>query len=103
MSKPRPAVCVVLASEGYGWKPDGEVKKGAVITGVEEAKAAGGADLEIFHAGTRLEGNKLVTAGGRVLGVTARGQTLAAAREKAYEAVKLIRFDGMQVRKDIGK
>lgn len=96
----RPAVCVVLASEGYGWKPDNQVKKGVVITGVEEAGKV--ADVQVFHGGTAMVDGRLVTSGGRVLGVTAIGETLEAARAKAYEAVGKIQFEGMQYRKDIG-
>ncbi len=59
-------------------------------------------DVHVFHAGTKLDSGKLVTSGGRVLGVTAIASTLDAARVKAYEACGLIHFDGMQYRKDIG-
>jgi phosphoribosylamine--glycine ligase len=97
---PRVAVCVVLASEGYGWKPDEQVKKGVEIFGVEEAGKVEG--VQVFHAGTAMAGGKLVTSGGRVLGVTALGETLEAARGKAQEAIGKIRFEGMQWRKDIG-
>lgn len=97
---PRVAVCVVLASEGYGWKPDEQVKKGAEIFGLEEAGKV--ADVQVFQAGTALAGGKLVTNGGRVLGVTALGDTLEEARKKAHEAIGKIRFEGMQWRKDIG-
>lgn len=96
----RTAVCVVLASEGYGWKPDNQVRKGVEITGLD--KAAKLKDVVVFHAGTKLEGGKIVTSGGRVLGVTALGDNLEDARRKAYEACELIHFDGMQYRKDIG-
>ena len=96
----RPSICVVLASEGYGWKADELVKKGVPITGVEQAMKL--PDVQVFHGGTKLEGGKLLTSGGRVLGVTAIGDTLEAAREKAYAAIKLIHFEGMQFRKDIG-
>ncbi|MEI8195107.1 MAG: phosphoribosylamine--glycine ligase, partial [Phycisphaerae bacterium] len=85
---PRPGVCVVLASEGYGWKPDSQVTKGVEITGLEEAaKRSVGNDLVVFHGGTALKDGKLVTSGGRVLGVTALGTTIAAARQKAYAAI----------------
>jgi phosphoribosylamine--glycine ligase len=97
----RPAVCVVLASEGYGWKPDSEVKKGVPITGLDAAAKVEG--VQIFHGGTALKDGQLVTAGGRVLGITAIGDTLAAARKKAYEAISHIHFEGMQYRKDIGE
>lgn len=90
------AVCVVLASGGY----PGSYLTGLEITGVE--KAASRPDVVIFHAGTKREGNKLLTAGGRVLNVTATGKDLADARDKAYAAISHIRFDGMQFRTDIG-
>ncbi len=96
----RTSVCVVLASEGYGWKPDDQVKKGVVITGLDEAAKT--ADVQIFHAGTASKDGKIITAGGRVLGVTAIGDTLEEAREKAHAAIAKIHFDGMQYRKDIG-
>lgn len=91
-----PSICVVLAAAGY----PGKVRTGDVITGIEEAEAAGAA---VFHAGTRTTEGRLVTNGGRVLGVTHSGPTLPAAIDNVYEAVKLIRFDGMQVRQDIGR
>ncbi len=96
----RPSVCVVLASEGYGWKPDNEVRKGVPITGLEAAAKV--LDVQIFHAGTAIKDGQLVTSGGRVLGVTAVGHDLAAARKRAYEAIDKIHFEGMQFRKDIG-
>jgi phosphoribosylamine--glycine ligase len=96
----RTAVCVVLASEGYGWKPDDQVRKGVEITGLEEAGKV--ADTVVFHAGTAMKEGKLVTSGGRVLGVTSLGATLAEARRKAHEAIGKIHFEGMQWRKDIG-
>jgi len=92
---PRPAVCVVMASAGY----PGAYEKGKPITGIEEAQALG--DVMVFHAGTALQDGQLVTAGGRVLGVTAVGQTLAAAKARAYQAVDRIAFEGATVRRDI--
>ncbi|MCX7665525.1 MAG: phosphoribosylamine--glycine ligase [Gemmataceae bacterium] len=93
---PRPSVCVVLCSGGYPGKY--ETKK--PITGLEEVKKM--TDVMVFHAGTTLdENNRVVTAGGRVLGVTALGDTLAEAKAKAYEAVAKIHFKGMHYRKDI--
>lgn len=92
----RPAVCVVLASSGY---PESS-RSGAVIRGLPDT--AGRDDLAIFHAGTKLDGGKVVTAGGRVLGVTALGETRQAAREKAYAAADQIIFEGAQMRRDIG-
>ncbi|MDA8378302.1 MAG: phosphoribosylamine--glycine ligase [Planctomycetia bacterium] len=97
---PQTAVCVVLASEGYGWKPDDQVVRGVPITGIKEAAAM--PDVQVFHAGTALKDGQLVTSGGRVLGVCARGENLSAAREKAYAAAKQIHFPGMQFRPDIG-
>jgi phosphoribosylamine--glycine ligase len=90
----RTALGVVLAAEGY---PDGP-RQGAVIDGLP----APGADCRVFHAGTRLEGKRLVVSGGRVLCVTALGDSIRMARGRAYDAVEAIRFDGMQYRKDIG-
>lgn len=89
------AVCVVVASGGY---PD-VYKKNLPIRGVAEAERVPG--VVIFHAGTSFNG-ELKTAGGRVLGVTAVGNTLRAALDCAYEAVQLIQFEGMQYRRDIG-
>ena len=94
----RASLNVVLASEGY----PGNYPKGLPITGLEEG--TGREDLFIYHAGTaRNEKGELVTAGGRVLSVTALGETLKAAQEKAYQAVYKIRFQGVQFRKDIGR
>jgi phosphoribosylamine--glycine ligase len=94
---PQTAVCVVLASEGYPGTP----KKGLPITGLAEADALSG--VAVFHGSTKLDDTgQLVTNGGRVLNVTATGANLAEAQAKAYEAVKLIHFDGMQYRTDIG-
>ncbi len=90
------ALCVVLASAGY----PASSRSGDVIVGVEAAEALEG--VRVFHAGTKLEGNQLVTAGGRVLGVTGRGATLSAARERAYAACDKIQFAGRQLRRDIG-
>jgi phosphoribosylamine--glycine ligase len=90
------AVCVVMASAGY----PGAARKGQIIHGLEEAAKL--PDTKIFHAGTAQEGNRVVTAGGRVLGVTALGSTLAEARDRAYLAVSKIQFDGAQFRRDIG-
>jgi phosphoribosylamine--glycine ligase len=94
--RPDPSVCVVLAAAGYPGKP----RTGDEITGIEEAERAGAV---VFHAGTRDDGGRLVTAGGRVLGVTASGPTLAAAIGAAYRACEAIRFEGMQYRRDIGR
>ncbi len=94
--KPDPAVCLVLAALGY----PGKVRAGDVITGLDAAEAVG---AKVFHAGTRQVGDQIVTAGGRVLGVTAGGSNLQVAIEKAYSAAANIHFDGMQMRKDIGQ
>ncbi|MCU0914439.1 MAG: phosphoribosylamine--glycine ligase [Planctomycetes bacterium] len=92
---PRPAVCVVMASGGY----PGDYQKGKVITGFKEAEEL--ADVVVFHAGTRQQDGHVVTSGGRVLGVTALGANIAAAKARAYEAVDRIRFDGAYYRHDI--
>jgi phosphoribosylamine--glycine ligase len=89
------AVCVVMASGGY---PE-SYAKGKPITGIADADAMEG--VKVFHAGTKYEGKNLVTSGGRVLGVTALGDTLAAARDLAYAAVDKIKFEGARVRGDI--
>jgi phosphoribosylamine--glycine ligase len=91
----RPAVCVILASRGYPGNPE----IGQPIMGIEQAAAL--SDVQVFHSGTAFQGQRLVTAGGRVLSVTALGADLAAARARAYEAVKLIHFPGMFYRNDI--
>ncbi len=89
------AVCVVMASGGY----PGDYGKGKEIRGIEAAESDPG--VTVFHAGTRRLDGRLVTAGGRVLGVTALGADVRAAREKAYAAVGKIEFEGAQYRKDI--
>ena len=91
----RHGVAIVLAAEGYPGKP----RVGDVIEGLAEAARVPG--VNVLHAGTRREGDKVVTAGGRVLVVTATGADLASARDAAYEGVRAIRFRGMQVRRDI--
>lgn len=90
--KPEAAVCVIMASGGY----PGAYAGGKKITGLENA------DAKVFHAGTKKDGDSFVTAGGRVLGVTALAPTLAQARDRAYSAVKQVSFDGAQYRTDIG-
>ncbi len=92
---PRPAVCVVMASAGY----PGPYEKGKLITGLE--KTADLPDVVVFHAGTKLADGKTVTAGGRVLGVTALGNSVKEAKQRAYEAVDMIEFDGAYCRRDI--
>jgi phosphoribosylamine--glycine ligase len=93
---PNPAVCVVLTSRGYPAKPD--IDK--TITGFEAVETLGGA--KIFHAATRVQDHQLLTAGGRVMGVTATAQDLPSAIERAYAGVNKLQFDGMHYRKDIG-
>ena len=90
---PEPATCVVMASGGY----PGAFQTGEKITGIESVEGA-----EVFHAGTRQDGGDLVTAGGRVLGVTASGADLQRSMDAAYDAVGKIHFAGMHYRKDIG-
>lgn len=91
---PRPATCVVLASKGY----PGNYQTGQLIEGLDTVQGA-----TIFQAGTkRMADGKLVTAGGRVLGVTALGDTLASSIASAYDSVSKIHFEGMHYRKDIG-
>lgn len=92
------AVSVVLASEGY----PGPYEKGKVILGLEEAQDLDG--VIVFHAGTALNPDgELITAGGRVLNVVALGDTFEEARNRAYEACELIKFEGVQYRSDIGR
>ena len=91
----RPCTCVVMASEGY----PGEYQKGREITGLEAADAL--PDVKVFHAGTVLHEGKVLTAGGRVLGVTALGDTISGAKLQAYRGVKEIRWKGAWCRKDI--
>ena len=93
--KKDPSVCVVLSSEGY----PGKYRKGDAITGIDAANRLEG--VHVFHAGTAFKDNDTVTSGGRVLGVTATGNTIAAAKKRAYEAVEKIHFRGMHYRKDI--
>jgi phosphoribosylamine---glycine ligase len=94
--QPGAAVCVVLASGGY----PGNYQKGKLISGIEEAEAKG---AQVFHAGTQLKNQQLVTEGGRVLGVTATGDSLEQAISQAYAAVDCIQFDGLYCRRDIGR
>ena len=91
---PEPATCVVVASGGY----PGPVQTGQKISGADDIR-----DAVVFHAGTRMDGGNLVTAGGRVLGVTARGADLRESIERAYAAVSRIHFAGMHYRNDIGR
>lgn len=91
------AVCVVMASSGY----PGQYQKGKTITGLDEKTKA--KDVVVFHAGTAKKGPKIVTNGGRVLGVTALGDTIPQAIEEAYRAVSVIHWDGEYHRTDIGR
>lgn len=91
------AVCVVLASDGYPEK----YEKGKVITGFEHFEGRDG--YYAFHAGTKTEGGNIVTNGGRVLGITAKGSNLKEARKNAYAATEWISFEGKYMRSDIGK
>ncbi|MBN2138986.1 MAG: phosphoribosylamine--glycine ligase [Sedimentisphaerales bacterium] len=92
---PRPAVCVVMAAGGY----PGNYEKGKVITGIEAAEED--KNVKVFHAGTKEVEGDIVTAGGRVLGVTALGDGIAQAKAAAYRAVDKIKFDGAYCRRDI--
>jgi len=92
---PRACVTVVLASGGY----PGSYRTGLEVEGLAEAAARPG--VQLFHAGTALDGGRVRTSGGRVLGVTALGDDLADARARAYAAAGLVRFDGVHYRRDI--
>ncbi len=91
------AVCVVMAAEGY----PGEIATGDAINGLDAAGQL--SDVTVFHAGTAEKDGTIVTAGGRVLGVTARGATVANAIERAYQGVSAISWRGVQFRRDIGR
>jgi phosphoribosylamine--glycine ligase len=91
------AVCIVLASGGY----PGSYPKGLPIAGLDAAAREEG--VVVFHAGTAREGGRVVTAGGRVLGVTARGATVREAVDRAYRAAGKISFEGMHYRRDIAR
>lgn len=93
----RPCVTIVLASGGY----PGPYDTGYEIHGLDDAAAV--PDVQVFHAGTRAEGDSVVTAGGRVLNVSALGDTFAAARERAYEAASLIEFEKVHFRRDVAE
>jgi phosphoribosylamine--glycine ligase len=90
----RSALCVVAAAEGY----PGSYRKGLAVSG----DLAEGEDVVVFHAGTRQDGDRVVTAGGRVLGVTGIGDSLVQARDRAYRRLSRIHFEGMFHRQDIG-
>ena len=85
---PRPAVCVVIASGGY----PGNYAKGKIVRGLESVAKM--PDVKVFHAGTKVDSREVVTDGGRVLGVTALGDTLQGAKQRAYEAAAKISFPG---------
>ena len=89
------AICVMLTSGGY---PE-NYEKGKVITGLENLDS----DIVVFHSGTKFRGKDIVTNGGRVIGITARGNTVKEASDKVYENIKKINFEGMHYRKDIWK
>jgi phosphoribosylamine---glycine ligase len=92
------AMCVVIASSGY----PGSYEKGRAISGLDDAEEVPG--VTVFHAGTSIgPAGEIATSGGRVLGVTARASTIAEARDRAYEAVDQIAFEGMMYRRDIGR
>jgi len=93
---PRPAVCVVMASGGY----PGAYEKGKAIEGLDAAAKLD--DVMVFHAGTAESDGRIVTAGGRVLGVTALGKDIGEARDRAYAAAAMIRWEGARYRTDIG-
>ena len=92
---PNPAVCVVMASEGY----PGKYESGRVIRGLDEAATL--PNVKVFHAGTATSNGDVITAGGRVLGVTASGSSIPAAKLQAYRGVKAVRWLGAWCRKDI--
>lgn len=94
---PAASVCVVLASRGY---PD-RAETGKPIVGLPEVSAL--KDVLVFHAGTRVQEGRIVTSGGRVLGITGLGDSVLSARRKAYDAVGMIEFDGCYFRRDIGE
>lgn len=90
---PDSCICVVMASGGY----PGPYQKGNPIFGLDQVE-----DVLVFHSGTKREGNRILTAGGRVLGVTSTGKTFMEARDRVYRAIGKIAFDGAYYRKDIG-
>jgi phosphoribosylamine--glycine ligase len=91
-----PALTIVMATKGY----PGEYSNGTEIRGLDAARSVPG--VEIFHAGTRQEGDRLLAAGGRVLNITARGKTVAEAKQRAHEAIAKIDWPGGFYRTDIG-
>ncbi len=95
--RPEASVCVVAASGGY----PGRYEKGKEIKGLDDVKKMN--DVVVFHAGTSFQDGKIVTSGGRVLGVTALGTDIKEARDRAYSAIEKIHFEGMHYRKDIAR
>jgi phosphoribosylamine--glycine ligase len=93
----RPSVCVVMSSEGY----PGDHPKGIEIKGLEKAQSL--EDVMVFHAGTAFKNGKIVTDGGRVLGVTSLGKTIDEAIDRSYQAAGMISWSGVYYRKDIGQ
>ena len=93
---PRPATCIVMASSGY----PGNYETGHRVHGLRDAERTG---AKVFHSGTKMWGGKTLTAGGRVLGVTASGKNLIQATRNAYRAVDSIRFKGAHYRRDIAR
>jgi phosphoribosylamine--glycine ligase len=93
---PRPAIAVVATSPGYPGKYPSDLP----ITGIDDADAM--SDVKVFHAGTKEKDGQVVTDGGRVLAVTALGDTIAHAQKRAYDAIAKIQFEGMHYRRDIG-
>ena len=93
----RSSICVVCAAKGY----PGNYEKGKEISGLDKVSTM--KDIVVFHAGTKLQNNKIVTNGGRVLGVTGLGATIKEAINNTYKAVREINFEGMHFRKDIGQ
>jgi phosphoribosylamine---glycine ligase len=90
------STCVTIAAQGY----PGNYERGKVIGGLDSAKTDG---TTVFHAGTQLHQNRIVTDGGRVLGVTSTAPDFATAIERAYQGVRLITFEGMYYRQDIAQ
>jgi phosphoribosylamine--glycine ligase len=95
--KKEATICIVLCAGGY----PGDVQTGKEIEGIAEASAQ--ENVIVFHAGTAMNDGKLVTSGGRVLGVTASAPNLSGAFDRAYQAASIIRFEGMHYRRDIAK
>ncbi len=93
----RPALSVVATSRGY----PGKYPTGVPIEGIDKADSM--RDVKVFHSGTAMAGKQLVTSGGRVFSVTAVGETIAEAQKRAYEALELVKFEGMHFRRDIGR